>query len=261
MGRYFHYRLHPFSLLELNKNPSVNDLKLLLKFGGFPEPLFNQSVSYWKKWQNHRNHQVIYEDLRDLDKVKEISLMQVLLEALPAKVGSPLSINSLAEDLQVSHQTVSRWLKLLEALHVIFLIPPFGSSKIRAVKKEQKLYFSDWSQILSKGYRFENLVASHLLKFCHYHYDSTGDNFELKYIRDTDKREVDFVVTKNKKPVFAVECKSNEAKLSSHLEYFQKRISIPKCFQVHMIDKDFGNEQKKGRSLMFTRLCKEVLKI
>ena len=259
-GRYFHYRLHPFSLLELNKNPSSSDLKILLKFGGFPEPLFSQSVSHWRKWQNHRNHQVINEDLRDLEKVKEISLIHLLLESLPEKSGSPLSINSISEDLQVSHQTVARWLKLLEALYVVFLIPPFGSSKIRAVKKEQKLYFWDWSQIESKGYRFENLVAGHLLKYCHYHCDSRGDRMELRYLRDTDKREVDFIVLKNKRPLFAVECKVSEQALSSHLEYFQKRLLIPKCFQVHLMKKDFGDEKNKGRSLPFTTFCKEILK-
>lgn len=260
MGRYFHYRLHPFSLMEINKTPTANDLKVLLQFGGFPEPLFNQSLKYWKKWQNHRNHQVINEDLRDLEKVKEISLVHLLLESLPDKVGAPLSINSLSEDLQVSHQTVDRWLKLLEALYVIFLIPPFGSSKIRAVKKEQKLYFLDWSQIKRKGFRFENLVASHLLKYCHYHHDVNGDKMELRYLRDTDKREVDFIVIKNKKPLFAVECKSRETNLSPHLAYFQKRLQIPKCFQVHLMQKDFGDENTKGRSLPFTTFCKDVLK-
>ena len=260
-GRYFHYRLHPFSLLEMNKTPSVRDLKALLQFGGFPEPLFNQSVSYWKKWQNHRNHQVINEDLRDLEKVKEISLIHLLLESLPERTGSPLSINSVSEDLQVSHQTIVRWLKLLEALYVVFLVPPFGSPKIRAVKKEQKLYFWDWSQLESKGFRFENLVASHLLKYCHYHYDTNGDKMELRYLRDTDKRETDFIVIKNKKPLFAVECKASETTLSPHIEYFQKRLQIPKCFQVHMMKKDFGDEKNKGRSLPFTVFCKEILKI
>ena len=260
-GRYFHYRLHPFSLLEMNKTPSARDLKALLQFGGFPEPLFSQSVSYWKKWQNHRNHQVINEDLRDLEKVKEISLIHLLLESLPERTGSPLSINSVSEDLQVSHQTIVRWLKLLEALYVVFLVPPFGSSKIRAVKKEQKLYFWDWSQLESKGFRFENLVASHLLKYCHYHYDTNGDKMELRYLRDTDKRETDFIVIKNKKPLFAVECKASETALSPHIEYFQKRLRIPKCFQVHMMKKDFGDEKNKGRSLPFTVFCKEILKI
>jgi len=260
-GRYFHYRLHPFTLLEMNKSPSAGDLKALLQFGGFPEPLFNQSVNYWKKWQNHRNHQVINEDLRDLEKVKEISLIHLLLESLPEKTGSPLSINSISEDLQVSHQTIARWLKLLETLYVIFLIPPFGSSKIRAVKKEQKLYFWDWSQLDSPGFRFENLVASHLLKYCHYHYDINGDKMELRYLRDTDKREVDFIAIKNKKPLFAVECKAGETTLSPHIGYFKKRLQIPACFQVHLMKKDFGDEKNKGRSLPFTTFCKEILKV
>ena len=261
MGRYFHYCLHPFSLMELNKNPTLSDLKTLLKFGGFPEPLFNQSLTYWKKWQNHKYHQVINEDLRDLEKVKEISLIHLLIESLPERVGSPLSINSISKDVQVSHPTVVRWLKLLEALYVVFLIPPFGSSKIRAVKKEQKLYFWDWSQLESKRSRFENFVASHLLKYCHYHQDTYGDKMDLNYLRDTDKRETDFIVIKNKRPLFAVECKVSDTALSPYLKYFQKRLQIPKCFQVHLMQKDFGDENNQGRSLPFTTFCKEVLKV
>lgn len=261
MGRYFYYRLHPFSLLEMNKSPGQRDLKALLKFGGFPEPLFRQSENDWRRWQNNRKHRVVYEDLRDLERVKELSLIELLLESLPERTGSPLSLNSLREDLSVSHQTVSRWVDLLEALYMVFRLPAYGHSAIRSVKKEQKLYFWDWSQVESAGARFENLVASHLLKYCHYHKDTKGLKMELKYIRDTDKREVDFVVLQNKKPQFAVECKSHGSVLSPHLTYFQKRLAIPRCFQVHLLDRDFGHEEKGGRSLPFIRFCKEILKI
>lgn len=261
MGRYFYYRLHPFSLMELHKSPNKNDLKTLLKFGGFPEPLLNQSVKSWARWQNHRNHQVIYDDLRDLERVKEISLIELLLESLIARVGAPLSINSLREDLSVSHQTISHWIELLEALYMTFRLPPWKNAQIRSVKKEQKLYFWDWSQVDTESFRFENLVASHLLKYCHYHTDTTGSKTELKYLRDTDKREVDFIVIKNKKPLFAVECKINQTTLSPNLKYFQSRLNIPKSFQVHLLNKDFGNEKKGGRSLPFWTFCKEVLKI
>lgn len=261
MGRYFDYRLHPFSLIELNRTPSVEDLKTLLKFGGFPEPLFAQSEKDWKRWQNQRSHQVIYEDLRDLQMVKEVSLIDLLAESLIDRVGSPLSINSLSQDLQVSHQSVDRWISLLEALYVVFRIPPYGGAKIRAVKKEQKLYFWDWSQVNSKSFRFENLVASHLLKYCHYHQDTKGERIELRYLRDTDKREVDFILIKNKQPFLAVECKMNDRSLSSHLSYFQKRLCIPQCFQVHLSNKDFGHEKKGGRSLSFITFCKDIIKI
>ena len=261
MGRYFYYRLHPFSLMEMNKMPNREDLKTLLKFGGFPEPLFSQSEEDWRRWQNNRNHQIIYDDLRDLERVKEISLIDLLVESLPDRVGSPLSVNSLCEDLEVSHQSVSRWIGLLEALYMVFRIPPYGSTNIRAVKKEQKLYFWDWSQVKSEGFRFENLVASHLLKFCHYYQDTKGVKTELKYLRDTDKREVDFIVTKNKMPLFAVECKANKTDLSSHLAYFQQRLNIPRCFQIHLSNKDFGNDKKGGRCLPFVTFCREILQI
>ena len=260
-GRYFYYHLHPFSLLEMNKTPGKKDMETLLKFGGFPEPLFEQSEKNWKRWQNSRNHQVIYDDLRDLERVKEISLIELLLESLLDRVGSPLSINSLTEDLGVSHQSVSRWIDLLEALYMVFRIAPYGNRKIRAVKKERKLYFWDWSQLEEEGFRFENLVAGHLLKYCHYHKDTKGEKIDLMYLRDTDKREVDFLIVKNKKPVFAVECKIHKTSLSPHLNYFQKRLNIPRCFQVHLLDKDFGNDKKGGRSLPFITFCREILKI
>ena len=261
MGRYFYYRLHPFSLMEMNKTPNREDLEALLKFGGFPEPLFGQSEEDWRRWQNNRNHQIIYDDLRDLERVKEISLIDLLVESLPDRVGSPLSVNSLCEDLETSHQSVSRWIGLLEALYMVFRISPYGSTNIRAVKKEQKLYFWDWSQVESEGFRFENLVASHLLKYCHYHQDTKGIRTELKYLRDTGKREVDFIVVQNKKPLFAVECKINRTDLSTRLTYFQQRLSIPRCFQVHLSNKDFGNDKKGGRSLPFVTFCREILKI
>ena len=262
MGRYFYYRLHPFSLWETaGRSASPSDLKALLKFGGFPEPLFRQSEKDWRRWQNSRNHQVIYGDLRDLERVREISLIELLLEALPERVGAPLSLNALSEDLSVSHPSIKRWIDLLSALYMVFRVAPFRRSSIRAVKKEQKLYFWDWSQVESEAFRFENLTASHLLKYCHFCQDTQGEKTELKYLRDTDKREVDFLVVKNKKPVFAVECKSSSRALSPHLAYFQKRLGIGACYQVHLGKQDFGSEKKGGRALPFVTFSKEVLRV
>ena len=261
LGRYHYYRLHPFSLFEINKNPNKADLDQLLHFGGFPEPFLRQSKTYLKRWRRERRQRVINEDLRDLKQVKEISLVYLLAEMLLDKVGSPLSIRSIKEDLQVSHQAVESWVTLLENLYMVFRIPPYGAPKIRAVKKEQKLYFFDWSSIYDKSIRFENLVAGHLLKYCHYHEDVQGENMELRFLRDTDKREVDFVVLKNRKPIFAVECKTGETHLSSGIKYFEARTPIPCWFQVHKGLKDYGDEKKSGRVLPFTTFCKDYLKI
>ena len=256
-GRYHYYRLHPFSLNELSKQSSGSDFKELMKFGGFPEPLFKASERTWKRWQRERLRRVIQEDLRDLEQVREISLIELLMEALPDRVGSPLSIASLSEDLSVNFRSIERWITIFENLYLVFRISPFGAAKIRAVKKERKLYFWDWSQNSSAGSRFENLVASQLLKYCHFIEDTEGDEMELRFLRDTDKREVDFVVLQNKRPLFAVECKTGEKKVSPHIWYFKDRTSIPMFYQVHTGTKDFVADSKI-RVLPFWTFCQEL---
>ena len=116
----------------------------------------------------------------------------------------------------------------------------------------------DWASIEDKGARFENLVGSHLLKFCHYREDNDGVKMELRYIRDTTGREVDFVVLQNKKPLFAVECKTGEKQRSSHIKYFKERTNIPAFYQVHLGKKDFGDPTIDGRVLPYTTFVKEL---
>lgn len=232
LGRYHHYRMHPITLAEMPDDK--NSLTDLLNFGGFPEPLLKGSAKTLRRWHIQRLDRLIHEDLRDLENVKEISLLERLAEALPSRVGSPLSIKSLSEDLEVDFKTLSRWITILENLFYCYRIPPYGSPKIRAVKKEQKLYLWDWSQIEDPGFRLENMVASHLLKYCHYTQDTEGFKMELRFIRDTDKREVDFIVLKDQKPLFAVECKTGEKNLSPHINYFSARLPVKKFYQVHL---------------------------
>lgn len=239
-GRYRYFRLHPFSLREMSARPAAADLAALLKFGGFPEPLFSQNEAEHRIWQRDRMSRVVREDLRDLENVREISLLEHLADLLPSKVGAPLSIKSLREDLQIDHKTVERWLQMLENLYVCFRVAPYGSPKIRAVKKERKLYLWDWSSIDDAGARFENLVASQLLKYCHWIEDTEGHAMELRYLRDTDRREVDFVALKNRKPLFAVECKSGEKAIGRALHYFAQRTPIPQFYQTHPGQRHFS---------------------
>lgn len=258
LGRSHYFRLHPLSLNELGTKPTESDLRQLVKFGGFPEPFFKGNEVHWRRWQIERNSKILNEDLLDLEKVKDISLLELLLDALPNKVGSPLSINSLREDLNLSHETVERYVKIFENLYLVFRISPYGAPKIRAVKKEQKLYFWDWSQLTSEGTRFENLVASQLLKYCHFQQDTLGYKMELRYLRDTDGREIDFVVQRDKKPLFAVEVKLGDSNISSNITYFKQRTKIPKFYQVHMGSKDFGDAEITGRVLPFITFCSEL---
>lgn len=259
-GRYHYYRLHPFTLSELNVTPSKTDLEMLMKFGGFPEPLFKAEDKFWKRWSRERFSRIIQEDVITLEHVKELSQLSLLASVLPEKVGSILSINSLREDFNVAFNTIERWINIMENLYHCFRILPYGYSKLRTAKKEKKLYLWDWSQCFyDKGKCFENLVASHLLKYCHYYEDTEGDTMNLCFLRDSEAREIDFIVLKNSKPIFAVECKSGEKDISKNIKYFSKRIKdIPIFYQVHMGSKDFENIDFKTRVLPFTKFCKVV---
>ncbi len=232
LGRYHYYRLHPYSLSELGNESGA--LQKLLTFGGFPEPYGLADLRQLRRWHQQRLARVIGVDLQGWEDVKDLDKMLSLAEELPNRVGSPLSINSLAHDIEADFKTMKRWLAILSSLYYSYLIAPFGSAKIRAVKKEQKLYLWDWSQIEDPGIRFENMVASHLLKYCHFQEDVEGIKTELRFLRDTDKREIDFIVLQKNKPLFAVECKTGEKSISPHLFYFKERTTIPHFYQVHL---------------------------
>jgi predicted AAA+ superfamily ATPase len=253
-NRYRYLRLHPLSLGELGFEESTLDT--LLRFGGFPEPYFRKDETEHRLWQRDRLARVVREDLRDLEQVREISLLEHLADLLPSRVGSPLSVKNLSQDLEVDHKTVERWLQIFENLYVCFRVAPFGAPRVRAVKKERKLYLWDWSSIEDIGPRFENLVAGQLLKYCHFIEDTEGVPMELRYLRDSDRREVDFVVTRKGKPLFAVESKASERNPDPALFYFAERTGIPKFFQVHLGDAHF--QRGKVTLLPFRSFCQQL---
>ncbi|MBI4125053.1 MAG: ATP-binding protein [Deltaproteobacteria bacterium] len=257
-GRYHYYRLHPFSLKEMAALGKPADTDSLLKFGGFPEPLHKGSERFWRRWQKERLDHVIKEDLRDLENVKDVDLVTLLADTLPLRVGAPLSIKSLREDLEVAHQTVDRWVRILEHLYFCFRIPPFLGPKIRAVKKEKKLYLWDWSLCADAGCRFENLVACQLLKYCHFLEDTQGYRMELRFLRDIDKREIDFVVLRDRRPQFAVECKTGDSQLSPAIRYYAERTAIPKFYQVHLGKRHFQKTDQRALVIPFPLFCQEL---
>lgn len=253
-GRYYYYRLHPFTLAEIGGDSS--SVETLLRFGGFPEPLLRGDERFWRRWQRNRSQRVIYDDIRDLENVREIGLLEILARELPNRVGTPLSVKNLSEALQVSHDTTARWLDIFERIYYCFRASPYGGKKIRAVKKEQKLYLWDWSLVTDPGYRFENMIACHLLKYCHFIEDTEGYDMDLRFLRDTDKREVDFVVLRQNKPLFAVECKSGERSVNPAIFYFKDRTPIRRFYQVHLGKKDY--EKDGVRVVPLSRFSKEA---
>jgi len=230
-GRYHLLRLHPFSAREL-KLRTPGNLHDLLTLGGFPEPYLGGSEVEARRWSREHRTRLIREDVTSLERIVDLGHLELLMLRLPDLVGSPLSINSLREDLQVSHRAVAAWLSALERLYAIFRLPPFGAPKIRAVKKEQKHYHVDWSIVPADAARFENLVASHLLKWVHFQQDTLGRDVELRYFRDTDGREVDFVVVERRAPVLMVECKWSDAEVDRSLRYLKVRFPAAEAWQV-----------------------------
>jgi predicted AAA+ superfamily ATPase len=231
-GRHHYLRLHPFSVAELRSAKKLH-MRRLLERGGFPEPYFAGEEVAVARWRRERRNLVFRHDLRDLERVYDLAKVELLAQRLNHLVGSPLSINALAEDLQVAHKTVAHWIEILERLYHCYRVYPYGTDRIRAVKKEAKLYLWDWGEVPDPGFRFENCVASHLLKFCHFKEDTEGKEMELRYLRDTDAREVDFVVLENERPIFAVECKLTEARITKPMRYFRERTKIPRFHLVH----------------------------
>lgn len=246
-GRYHYYRLHPFTLAELEgltyKAPVLEELPLgrpftqealdsLEAFGGFPEPFMKQNSRHLRRWHNEKVERMFREDILDVQLIRDIGNMKLLSDILPLRAGSLLSTNSLREDLEVSFRAAAHWLNILEAFYYHFRVYPFTAKKIRSLKKEPKLYLWDWSEVKDEAARFENLIASHILKFVHFITDYEGYKAELHFLRDVDKREVDFLVTIDGKPWFAVEVKLNDTTLSPQLLYFKERLDIPYVYQV-----------------------------
>jgi uncharacterized protein len=230
-GRYHLLRLHPLSVAELGID-SEDGLRQLLTLGGFPEPFFGGSDVEARRWSREHRNFLIREELTSLEQVQDLGNLELLMLRLPELVGSPLSINALREDLQLSHRTVAKWIQILERLYAVYRLSPFGAPGIRAIRKAQKHYHFDWSVVQDETLRFENLVASHLLKWVHYRQDTEGLDLELRYFRDTDGREVDFVVTERRNPILFIECKWSDSRLDKNLRYLKRRFPEADAWQI-----------------------------
>ena len=246
-GRYHAFRLHPLSVSELGGNKNKNFIPLkelhfntaphqtfenLYKFGGFPEQLNKQSEKDLRRWHLERADRLIKEDIRDVESIRDLSAMQVLVHLLPERVGSLFSLNSLREDLQVAHKTIAAWVEILEKFYYHFRIYPFKNKLHGSLKKEPKLFLWDWSETKDEGARLENMVAVHLLKFCHYLTDAEGYRMGLNFLKNKQKQEVDFLVTIDNTPWFCVEVKKSVERNISSLKYYGAGLKIPYMYQV-----------------------------
>lgn len=203
-------------------------LQQLLEMSGFPEPFFANSLQIKNIWARGRMEKIVREDLRDLSRIPELSQVEMLVSLLPERVGSPLSVQNLSEDLEVSHGTINRWLSYLQELYYFFRIQPWTKSVPRSLKKEPKIYLFDWTEAPDLGQKFENLIASHLQKACHYWTDTGRGNFGLHYVKNKEKQEIDFLLSLNKSPWLLIEVKMSDQHIDKpKIEKFTKYLGCP----------------------------------
>jgi predicted AAA+ superfamily ATPase len=244
VGRYLPYRLHPFSVAEVERPPLPAEVLQtttpryrfadLLKLGGFPEPLLGGSEARARRWSRLRLERLIAEEVRDLRAVEDLSGMRVLADLLPERVGSPLSVNALREDVGAAYATVRSWIDVFESLYHCFLVRPYAKRVTRALRNAPKLYLFDILRLpeADSGARLENLTALHLLKACHFWTDTAAAEFELRYVRDREQREVDFLVLQDGRPWMLIECKSTDIEPAPSLERFRRQLGVQRTFQL-----------------------------
>lgn len=223
-GRYFHFRLHPIDVKEAVAQVGLEPdaaLARLLSVGGFPEPFLRASERWYRRWRRTHVDAILREELLALSAVRDVQSLETLIEMLRHRVGSPISADSLARDLQKSRNTVQQWLELLENLYVVFRVAPWHRNVARSLLKASKYYFYDGAMPAGDdGARLENLVACALLKEAHRAEDVAGEDVALHYVRDRDGREVDFLIVRNGEPWQLVEVKWAEATPAPHLRRF-----------------------------------------
>jgi len=252
MGRYFLYRMHPFSVAETlhqdlpdperiirpPEKPNHADFDALWVHGGYPEPFLKRNPRFGRRWRSLRLQQFVREDIRDLSQIQQIDQLEVLVHRLAQRSAHQLIYGNLAKEVRVSIDTARRWVEVLRNLHLGFLVRPWFKNVSRSLRKEPKWFLRDWSSIDDVGDRSETFVGCHLLKAVEGWTDLGLGDFQLGYLRDKEKHEVDFLVSRDGRPWFLVEVKHRDESVSPSLGRFQKQIDAPFAFQV-VIDADY----------------------
>lgn len=234
-GRFFSYRLNPFDLKELKGQRTVEEnYNRLLECSGFPEPFTNGTKRFYGIWKKTHNDLILRQDLVSFEIVKDLDSLEVLIELLSERVGSTISVHSLAEDLQKDEKTIKRWLTILENLFIIFRINPFSKNISRAILKSGKYYFYDTARVKGdESSKLENIVALSLKKEIEFLSDTEGISLNLNFAKLRDQREIDFIITHDSKPIKLIEVKLNDTNESRNFMAFEKYLK--KCEKIQLV--------------------------
>jgi len=227
-GRFFRHRLLPFSPAEVAHVGESVDMPRFLARGGFPEPFLAAEDRDADRWRMQYLDGLIRTDILDFEKIHDFKAIQVIVELLRSRTGSPVSYQSLAEDVGVAPNTVKKYIQVLESLFIVFRVTPFARNIARSIVKTPKIYFYDTGLVNGdEGARFENMVALCLLKHVWGRMDLQGRAAALHYIRTRDGAEVDFCLVEENRPQRLIEVKRADGNPGRGLINFSRRYDIP----------------------------------
>lgn len=277
LGRHYAFRMHPFSIREIERSDVLppdkmldslfsraegaaprGSLESLMAYGPFPEPFLNQDTRKANLWRRSREQLVIREDLRDLSRLPELARIEMMTALLPERVGSLFSLASMGRDLEASIPTIKRWMDYLKDLYYAFAVKPYSRKIPRSLLREGKVYLWDYGAVSNPSARFENLVALHLLKTCNFWTDTGEGDFDLFYLRNKEKQEIDFLIVRDGKPWLPVEVKMSDSEPSPNWAKFAPILPCQRGLQISY--QEMWKPQQYGKAQLLLAGADEALR-
>lgn len=238
-GRYFLHRLMPLSPAECDKVNVSYTLDRFLERGGFPEPFLDADLVDANRWRLQYVDSLLRIDVLNFENIQNLNAIRLVFELLKERVGSPVSYSSIAEDAAISPNTVKKYIEILEALYIVFRVTPYSTNIARSLLKEPKIYFFDTGLVKgNNGARFENFVATCLLKHVLAKIDYQAANYSLKYLHTKEKHEVDFALIRDNSIEKIIEVKNADQSISPGLRYFHQKYNLPAVQMVKELKRE-----------------------
>jgi predicted AAA+ superfamily ATPase len=248
LGRFYLHHLLPFSFLEVNQeSKDLAGVDRLLERGGFPEPFLSKDPVDVDRWRMLYSDGILYTDIIEYGGVMDNKAMRLIFELLQRKVGSPISLQGIAEDVGISPHTVKKYITIMEALYIVFLVYPYSNNIARSLSKPPKVYFFDNGLVVGdSGKKFENLMALSLLKHVFGLKDYMGVQYTLSYLRTKEGKEVDFCLSKNNEIDEIIEAKVSDATISPQVRYFTTKYG----FHATQVVKELRQQREENGILV-----------
>lgn len=266
-GRMVSFNLYPLSYSEINKR-NINIIDKLfsddfnnfdINFeniskeefigavinGGYPE-VFELPIKAKKAWYDFYIKARITKDIANIENVQvdTLSHLAKLLKVLAGQVSSLVNYTSISKNIGITDKTVAKYIKILEVLYIIKLVPSYSNNILKQVTKSPKVHFIDSglasfllnasveSSMLGKNEHLGNLVETFVYTELIKHQSYANEDIEIYHFRDTQRKEVDFVLESSSGDIVAIEIKSGS---NIKNEHFKGVLSLAKI----MKDKNF----------------------